>query len=172
MTGNISPLAPQPAIVTADLYDDNHEQVEVIDLQFRSFGLRQTFFGSIATLRCFEDHTPVLALLETPGDGRVLVIDAGGSTRIGVMGDRLAEKGVANGWRGVVIHGAIRDSLGIDALDLGVRAIATTARRGWSPNASQSGVPLVIGGVTIREGQWAYADRDSVIIAPRELTLV
>jgi len=166
-----SPLAPQPAIVTADLYDAHHERVEVIDLQFRGFGGRASFFGPAATLRCFEDHTPVLAQLETPGAGRVLVVDAGGSTRIGVMGDRLAEKAVLNGWRGVVINGAIRDSLGIDALELGVRALGATARRGWSPNGYEVGVDLQFGGATVRPGQWIYADRDSVIIAPEPLAL-
>jgi len=164
-------LPPQPSIVTADLYDLHHERVEVIDLQFRSFGRPTSFFGPCATLRVFEDHTPVLARLSTPGEGRVLAVDAGGSLRVGVMGDRLAGIGAANGWRGVVIAGAIRDSLGIDALDLGVRALGTTARRGWSPNPSAVGVPLRLGGVEVREGDWIYADRDAVLVAREALPL-
>ena len=95
-----------------------------------------------------------------------VVVDAQGSLRVGVMGDRLAAKAVDNGWRGVVIHGAIRDSLGIDALELGVRALGTTARRGWSRGAFERGAPLFLGGVTVTEGQWIYADRDAVLVAP------
>ena len=164
-------LPPQPSIVTADLYDLHHERVEVIDLQFRSFGRPASFFGSCATVRVFEDHTPVLALLSTPGEGRVLLVDAGGSVRVGVMGDRLAGIGTSNGWRGVVIAGAIRDSAGIDMLDLGVRALGTTARRGWSPNPSAAGVPLQLGGAEVREGDWLYADRDAVLVAREALAV-
>jgi len=164
-------LLPQPSIVTADLYDLHHERVEVIDLQFRSFGRPASFFGPCATLQVFEDHTPVLARLSTPGEGRILAVDAGGSLRVGVMGDRLAGIGAANGWRGVVIAGAIRDSLGINALDLGVRALGTTARRGWTPNPSAAGSTLRLGGANVREGDWLYADRDAVLVAREALPL-
>ena len=162
-------LPPQPSVVTADLYDLHHDRVEVIDLQFRCFGRPASFFGPCATLRVVEDHTPVLARLSEPGGGRILAVDAGGSLRVGVMGDRLAGIGLANGWRGVVIAGAIRDSAGIDGLDLGVRALGTTARRGWSPNPSAAGLPLRLGGAEVREGDWLYADRDSVLVAREPL---
>ncbi|TNC61396.1 ribonuclease E activity regulator RraA [Rubellimicrobium roseum] len=153
-------LPPQPPVVTADLYDLHHDRVEVIDLQFRCFGRPASFFGPFATLQVLEDHTPVLEWLSTPGEGRVLAVDAGGSLRVGVMGDRLAGIGVANGWRGIVIAGAVRDSTGIDVLDFGVRALGTTARRGWSPNHSTSGGLLQIGGAEVRNGDWVYADRE------------
>jgi regulator of ribonuclease activity A len=32
-------------------------------------------------------------------------------------------------------------------------------------------VPVVIGGVTIRPGDWVYCDPDGVIVSPSELTL-
>ena len=164
-------LPSQPPIVTADLYDLHPMAVQVIDLQFRSFGRPASFFGPCATLSVFEDHTPVLAMLATPGEGRILAVDAGGSLRVGVMGDRLAGIGAANGWRGAVIAGANRDSLGIDALDLGVRALGTTARRGWSANPSAVATTLSIGGAELREGDWLYADRDAVLVAREALPL-
>lgn len=167
----MSILSPQPAIVTADLYDLHHDRVEVIDLQFRSFGKVETFFGPCATVRTHHDHTPVLRMLETPGQGRVLVVDAHGSLTVGVMGDRLAEKGARNGWRGAVIAGSIRDSVGIDQLELGVRALGTTARRGWKEGDATFGQPLWLGGAAIREGDWIYADFDSVLVAPTELPI-
>ena len=158
-------------IVTADLYDAYHESVEVCALQFRSFGKRGSFFGPCTTVACFEDHTPVLNTLSEPGDDRVLVVDGQGSLRIGLMGDRLAEIGVRNGWAGVVINGAIRDSFGIDALDIGVKAMGTTARRGWSPGSFERDVPLGFGGVSFTPGDWVYADIDSVLVSPSELSL-
>ncbi len=158
-------------IVTADLYDAHHETVGVCALQFRSFGRLQSFFGPCATVATFEDHTPVLKILSEPGNGRILVVDGQGSLRIGLMGDRLAEIGVRNGWAGVVINGAIRDSLGIDALDIGVKALGATARRGWSSGSSARDVPLEFGGITFAPGSWVYADVDSVLVSPTELAL-
>ncbi len=158
-------------IVTADLYDAHHEAVRVCALQFRSFGKRRSFSGPCATVATFEDHTPVLNVLSEPGSGRILVVDGQGSLRIGVMGDRLAGIGVANGWAGVVVNGAIRDSLGIDALALGVKALGATARRGWNPGPSERDVPLAFGGVTFRPGDWIYADVDSVLVSPHRLEL-
>ena len=107
----------------------------------------------------------MLAQLEQPGEGRVLVVDAGGIVDTGVMGDRLAAKGVDHGWRGVVIWGAIRDSLGIKALPLGVMALSATPRRGWVAQPSTVGETLSLGGVTIRPGQWIHADRDGLLVS-------
>lgn len=158
-------------IVTADLYDRYHEVLEVCDLQFRSFGCRPTVSGPCSTLSTFEDHTPVLQALSESGDGRVLVVDGGGSLRVGIMGDRLAGVGAANGWAGVIINGAIRDSAGIEQLDLAVKALGTTARRGWTPSSGARGTVLQFGGAIFRPGHWVYADRDCVIVSPYPLDL-
>ena len=159
-------LAGQPPVNCADLYDDHHAVLQVCDLQFRSFGQWNSFCGPCETVSTFEDHIPVLQMLETPGDGRVLVVQAGGSTKVGVMGDRLAGLAVQNGWRGVVINGAIRDSAGIIALPLGVKALGTTARRGWSLADTTKGQNVMFGGVIFIPGNWVYADQDSVLSGP------
>lgn len=158
-------------IVTADLFDRYHETLEVCDLQFRSFGRLPTVAGPCSTLSAFEDHTPVLQALAEPGNGRVLVVDAGGSLRVGVMGDRLAGIGATNGWAGVIINGAIRDSVGIDRLAITVKALGTTARRGWAPSAGSRDTVLQFGGAVFRPGHWIYADQDCVIVSPRPLDI-
>lgn len=164
-------LAPQPEIVTADLYDLHHTEVQVCEAQLRQFGRPLSLFGPCETLVTFEDHRPVLRALEQPGEGRVLVIDAGGSLRVGVLGDRLAGIALDNGWRGINVNGAIRDSRGIDALEIGVHALGTTARRGNRETQGRAGVPIRFGGVTFTPGDWVYADADCVITASRKLPL-
>ncbi|MGV8856651.1 MAG: ribonuclease E activity regulator RraA [Devosia sp.] len=161
----------QPAIVTADLYDVHHAALQVCELQFRSFGANLSFFGPCVTLATFEDHTPVLAALQQPGNGRVLVVDGQGSLRIGLMGDRLAGFGASNGWAGVIINGVIRDSLGMHNLDIGVKALGTTARRGWTSTIPANDIALTIGNITIHPGDWVYADVDGVITSRTELDL-
>ncbi|PLS23444.1 ribonuclease E activity regulator RraA [Neptunicoccus cionae] len=159
------------AFSTADLFDAHPDLLQTCDVQFRSFGKHMCFSGDCVTVAVFEDHRPVLEILETKGEGRVLVVDGKGSLRVGVLGDRLADIAANNGWAGIVINGAVRDSSGIDALEIGVKALGTTARRGPAPNPSSSGIPVVIGGATVISGNWIYADRDCVIVAPHALNI-
>jgi regulator of ribonuclease activity A len=154
---------------TADLFDAHPGKLSVCETQFRSFGGRLDFHGPCTTLATFEDHTPVLEALTSPGLGRVLVVDGQASLRVGLMGDRLAGIAVENGWAGVIINGAIRDSAGIDALPIGVKALGTTARRGWLATAGQRDAKLSFGAVTFAPGIWIYADRDCVLLSPVQL---
>lgn len=164
-------MSQQKSIVTADIFDIHHASLDVCELQFRSFGQRKSFYGPCVTVKTFENHLPVLEALQEPGNGRVLVVDAGGSLRVGVMGDRVAEVGVRNGWIGAVIFGAIRDSVGIDLLDFGVKALGTTARRSWLTVTGHHGVPVAFGGARFVTGAWVYADGDCVLVTPSELDL-
>jgi len=156
-------------ISTADLYDAHPDLVRVCETQFRSYGGLIAFCGPCATLATFEDHTPVLRMLETPGLGRVLVVDGQGSLRIGLMGDRLAGIAVDNGWGGVILNGAIRDTSGIDGMALGVKALGATARKGWQATPGTPDLPIHFGGVTFFPGDWIHADRDCVVISSTKL---
>lgn len=164
-------MTSQKPIVTADIFDIHHASLDVCEVQFRSFGRRGSFYGPCMCVKTFENHLPVLEALQNPGNGRVLVVDAGGSLRVGVMGDRVAEVGVRNGWAGAVIYGAIRDSAGIDQLDFGVKALGTTARRNWLEGAGHHEVPLKFGGARFTSGAWVYADGDCVLVSADELDL-
>lgn len=155
---------------TSDLSDEHPGTTSVCQLQFHSFGLREHFAGPCATLRVQEDHRPVLRRLSTPGAGRVLVVDVGGSLRIGVFGDRLAGLAASNGWAGLVIHGVIRDSKTVNGIDIGVKALGTTALRNATEQpCAEDEVPLTFGGVTFRPGEWVYCDADAVLISPEAI---
>lgn len=66
-------------IPTCDLCDrfkgDTSGDFRVLPPVFREFGGRAAFSGTAVTVKCFEDNTSVKALLEGPGEGRVLVVD-------------------------------------------------------------------------------------------------
>ena len=156
-------------IITADLYDEHGEQLQVLDAQFRSFGRVRAFAGPAATLRSFENHHPVRAFVEEPGEGRVLVVDGEGSLRCGLMGDLLAEIAIRNGWVGAVILGAVRDSRGMGKLDFGVKALGTTARRAAHAIPGERQVTLTMAGAIIQPGDWVYADEDAVLISREKL---
>ncbi len=153
------------AISTADLCDE-HGHLHVAEPIFRIFGRRRAFDGPISTVKCYEDNSRVREALEEPGDGRVLVVDGGGSTRRALLGDMLGALAVKNGWAGVVVNGCIRDSDAINELELGVRALATIPVKSIKRGDGEREVSVSFAGVTFRPGEHLYADADGVVVAP------
>jgi len=149
---------------TADLCDA-HPEVLIAQPLFRDYGGRATFGGPIATVKAVGDNSLVRAALSEPGDGRVLVVDGGGSQRCALLGDRLAALAVANGWSGVLVHGCIRDAEQIAALDLGVKALGLFPRKTEKRGAGERDVPVAFAGLTFRPGHCLYADRDGVLLS-------
>lgn len=159
-------------IVTPDIYDDYADQVSVVELQFRGFGRTDSFCGPCTTIKCFEDNRLVRQASLSPGGGRVLVVDAGGSMRVAMMGDVLVSNCVKNGWAGAVIFGVVRDTPQIDQLEFGVKALGTTCRKaGPADLGGAVDVPVSFGNVTFRPGDWVYADVDAVLVSGKELKL-
>ncbi|MGY1681840.1 ribonuclease E activity regulator RraA [Geodermatophilus sp. SYSU D01176] len=155
-----------PVHATTDL-SDAHPDAQVCDPLFQAFGGRTAFSGPITTLKVFEDNAMVRAAVEQPGEGRVLVVDGGGSLRCALLGGNLAVAAAENGWAGVVVNGAVRDADEIDAQPIGVRALATHPRRSVKGlHSGQAGLPVVFAGVVFREGEWLAADRDGVVVLP------
>lgn len=136
---------------------------------FRPFGRQAPFFGQVATVQCFEDNALVRATLEQAGLARVLVVDGGASLRHALLGGRLAELAVRNGWAGVVIDGCVRDVQEIQACPLGVRALASMPVPPRKLGAGQRDVPVRIQGVPVRPGEWLYADADGILVSARPL---
>lgn len=154
---------------TCDLCDLHEAQVRVVDLPLRDYGGRLAFSGTVSTVRAFEDNSRVREAVDEPGQGRVLVIDGGGSTRRAMLGDLLAARAVENGWAGVIVHGVIRDSGEIAGLDLGVKALGTCPRKTDKLGAGERDVVVEFGGVVIRPGDWLCADADGVVVADTDL---
>ena len=154
---------------TADLCDAC-EAALVCALPWRGYGRRRAFAGSIRTIRCHEDIALMRDIVSQRGDGMVLVIDGGGSIARALFGDVMAALASRNGWAGVVINGAIRDGVEIDAMDIGVKALGTVPRRGGRTGAGEVDVPVSFGGITFMPGRRLVADEDGVIVLPHGLT--
>jgi regulator of ribonuclease activity A len=151
-------------LATADLYDERGDDLQSLPLQLRSFGRVRAFDGPIRTVRCHEDNALLKSVLETPGEGAVLVVDGGGSLHRALMGDMIAGLAVENGWAGVVINGAIRDSAVIDGLELGVKALGTNPRKSTKLATGEVDVTVEFGGVVFRVGAHLYSDDDGILV--------
>lgn|SRR5690606_18977285 len=156
---------------TTDLCDAHEDKVRVPVLPgLRDLGGRIVFHGVVSTIIAFEDNSRVREAVAEPGKGRVLVIDAGGSLRRAILGDLLAAKAVENGWEGIIVVGAIRDSAAVAQLDLGVKALGACPRKTEKLGAGQRDVPLELGGIVVAPGQFVYADADGIVFSDVALT--
>lgn len=154
---------------TANLIDE-HPEAQSCETQFRRLGLRRTFQGRIRTIRCQEDNALVKQLLSEPGRGKVLVVDGGGSLRSALLGDVMAALGSTNGWEGVVIHGAVRDLVEIDRVDIGVKALGSNPRRSGKTGRGEVDAAVSFGSVKFVPGHWLYSDEDGILVSEKPLS--
>ena len=152
---------------TADLYDEHGENLQSCDLQMRQYGATKSFGGTITTVRCFEDNALVKSILSESGEGRVLVVDGGGSIHTALMGDMIAKIAMTNGWAGVVINGAVRDVAILVELPIGIKALGSNPRKSAKSGAGDREVVVAFGGTTFQPGDTLYSDDDGVVVLPR-----
>ena len=154
---------------TTDICDEFPDQVMIAEPILKHYGKRKRFHGPVVTIKVYEDNVLVRAAVEKAGDGRVLVVDGGGSLNRALLGDILAGLAADNGWAGVIVNGCIRDSADIADIDLGVLALATVPRKSGKRGDGETGVSVSFAGLTIRPGEFLYADEDGLLLAHSEL---
>lgn len=155
-------------MTTADLYDEYGDRLQSCDVQFRQFGGRAEFDGIVVTVRCFQDNALLKSILGTPGAGRVLVVDGGGSVHTALTGDLIAQLAVDHGWAGLILHGAVRDSAVLRSLPIGVKALGTNPRKSGKTGAGQRDVVLEFGGAVFAPGDHVWSDVDGVVVLPAD----
>jgi 4-hydroxy-4-methyl-2-oxoglutarate aldolase len=144
-------------------------------------GRRGALSGRIAPLApTMKFAGPALTVEIRPGDnlmihaamaiakpGDVLVIDGKGDLSSALMGEIMSQQCVALGIVGVVIDGAVRDSVAIRELGLPMYAA------GLNPNGPTKFVPgrlnhpISIGGVSVNPGDLVVGDADGVTVIER-----
>jgi regulator of ribonuclease activity A len=157
------------SFTTPDLCDQFPQHLHVAAPLFHDWGGVRSFAGMIETVRVFEDNALVRQMLETAGQGRVLVIDGGGSVRCALLGGRLAALAHENGWSGIVVHGCVRDSAELADIPIGLKALHAVPMRSGKTGTGQRGIPVSFAGVTFAPGAHLYADRDGILVADRDL---
>ena len=155
---------------TADLLDENEDKaLQIVQPGFHNYGGHARFSGEIVTLKLHEDNSLVRELMAEDGHGKVLVVDGGGSTRCALLGDMLAEKGMKNGWAGLLIYGLIRDSVDIGQMALGVKALGTFPLKSVKRGVGLRDEIVHFHDVTFTPGHYLYSDEDGIIVAAEPL---
>lgn len=154
-------------ISTCDICDDFPDVARPLPPIFTDFGGKMAFHGSIRTVKCFEDNSKVKAVLATPGNGAVLIVDGGGSLRRSLVGGNVAASAAANGWAGIIVFGAVRDKLELEATEIGLKALALIPVKTDKKDVGEIDIEIDIENVSIAPGAYVYADEDGIIICPK-----
>jgi regulator of RNase E activity RraA len=145
-------------------------------------GRRGALHGRIAALRPrMKLAGPALTVEVRPGDnlmihaamalakpGDVLVIDGKGDQGAALMGTIMMTACKQLGIAGVVIDGAVRDSLEIEEMAFPVFSVGTNPNGPTKNVPGRIGHPISCGGVTVRSGDLIVADADGVVVIERE----
>lgn len=115
-----------------------------------------------------ERATALWAVLDFIEPGDVLVVQAHGSLRSGVVGEMLATHLQNRGGLGLVADGGIRDSAKLDALDIPIWSLGPTPHYASQGDLLPWGyhVPVAVGGALILPGDLIVADDDGAVVVP------
>ena len=149
---------------TCDISDQLHPHVQYLDPIFKSYGVKTAFSGRIVTIKCFEDNSLVEEALKMNGKGCVLVIDAGESLRCAMLGDKRASDAIKNEWEGIVVNGSIRDSVMINSMTIGIRALGVCPRKSIKKGNGKRNLTVDFSNVKFIPNHYLYADEDGVIV--------
>ncbi|KPK14477.1 MAG: ribonuclease E activity regulator RraA [Betaproteobacteria bacterium] len=155
---------------TVDLCDKYKGSVQVALPVFRPYGKIESFHGAIETVKCYEDNEVVRETLSKSGQGKVLVVDAGGSLNCALVGDVLAGIGARRGWSGIILNGCVRDVRALGRIRIGIRALGSVPLASDKHGLGVVGVPVTFAGVDFLPGQFVYCDADGIVVSEQRLT--
>ena len=164
---------PTPFLI--DAMSDEGLPERALDVGIRPSTPFSTMVGSASTVRLGlvgdEGTTELMnigkvyeAASESPG--RIIVIQVPNTLHAhGIVGDGAATLAMRNGFVGALVEGAVRDTHALK--DMGFPAFSRTISPGsinGKASFVSSGEPVVIGGLTIHEGDIIAADNDGVVV--------
>ena len=154
---------------TCDISDKLHPDVQYLEPVYKSYGGKTSFSGRIVTVKCYEDNSFVEKALKSNGKNSILVVDAGGSMNCAMLGDKRAADAINNEWEGIIVHGLVRDSVAINGMEIGIRALGVCPLKSIKNGVGDSNLIVNFSGVTFTPGEYLYADDDGVIVVKEKL---
>ena len=156
---------------TSELCNIYADLIDVVDPIFCNYGGRSSFGGQVVTIKCFENNGLIKQVVANNGQGKVLVIDGGGSTRRALIDFTIAEIATENGWEGIVCYGSVRDVDAIEELDLGIQGLVSIPVGASDQDIGESDLAINFAGVTFLPEDHIYADNTGIILSPEPLDI-
>ena len=156
--------------ITTSLFSDLYaDKLEYFDSIFKSYGQKHRFYGSIITLKSFEDLLSIRNELSNSGKGKVLIIDGGASQNYSIFDEILANEALKNNWEGIIINGNIRNSNKINELEIGVKALGEVVKRAREKYFGEKDNEIEIAGTRVRNGDIVMADEDGIVVFEKKI---
>lgn len=156
---------------TSELCNIYADLIDVLEPIFSNYGGRNSFGGQVVTVKCFESNGLLTNILTQEGEGKVLVIDGGGSTRRALIDIELAELAVKNGWEGIICYGSVRDVDLLEELDLGIQGLVSIPVGANDSDVGEGDLAINFAGVTFLPDDHVYADNTGIILSPDPLDI-
>ena len=154
---------------TSELCDLFADSVDVVEPIFVSYGGRLSFGGEVTTVKCYEDKGLIDRVLAENGEGKILLIDGGGSLRRALIDSNIAQLAVDNQWEGIVCYGSIREVDALEELDIGIFAVGAIPVLADAEQIGDVDVAVNFAGVTFLPEDHLYADSTGIILSPEPL---
>ncbi|MBN2025733.1 MAG: orotidine 5'-phosphate decarboxylase [Actinobacteria bacterium] len=153
-------------VSTPNISDAMHRSGELEGILPISPGLKMA--GPALTVRSYPgDWAKPVEAIDLAEEGDVIVIDAGGMGPA-LWGELATHSCIQQKAAGVVIDGAIRDTVEIRALGFPAFSRLITPTAGEPKGFGEINVPIKIGGKRIFPGDWMVGDDDGVVVIPRD----
>jgi len=153
-------------VSTPNISDAMHRSGEMEGIQPISPGLKMV--GPALTVRSYPgDWAKPVEAIDLAEEGDVIVIDAGG---IGpaLWGELATHSCIQKKVAGVVIDGAIRDTVEIRGLGFPAFSRLITPTAGEPKGFGEINVPVKVGGRRVFPGDWIVGDDDGVVVIARD----
>lgn len=124
--------------------------------------------GSAVTIKAEPGDNLIIhkaITMAEPGD--VLVIDANGYVETGHVGELMCASCKANDLAGIVIDGAIRDRIGIAAMEFPVYARGVHPQGPLKQDPGSINVTITCGDVTVNPGDILVGDDEGITVVPQ-----
>jgi len=90
--------------------------------------------------------------------------DGGKAMTVEHLMSALAGLGVDNGWSGLIVNGAVRDSAALRTLDIGIKALGTNPRKSAKTGNGVRDAAVEFGGVVFVPGEVVHSDDDGIVV--------
>lgn len=143
-----------------------------VTLQFMP--MREDIYSDAGvTQEYVERATALWAVLDFIQPGDVLVVQAHGSLKSGVVGEMLAHHLHNRGGVGLVADGGVRDSARLANIDLPIWSLGPTPHYASQGELLPWGyhVPVAVGGALVLPGDLIVADDDGAVVVPASKAL-
>jgi len=153
-------------VSTPNISDAMHRSGEMEGILPISPGMKMA--GPALTVRSYPgDWAKPVEAIDLAEEGDVIVIEAGGMAPA-LWGELATHSAIQKKVAGVVIDGAIRDTVDIRALGFPAFSRIITPTAGEPKGFGEINVPVKAGGKRIFPGDWLVGDDDGVVVIPRD----